>query len=213
MEKKPDLKSMSFQARLQYIWEYYKLHIGAVLIGAVLIVSVIHQVATYREPVLTVIMVNCNDPYNADDSGFSEYLAAAGYDPEKDSVNLQASLQFSDSQLAVSYQDAEVLGAMIASGETDLLFGTGDLIPAYAEQGAFLDLSSVVPAETLAAYEGHLLYAADEATGASYPCAVELTGNSWLTRNNYYDTCYFGILNSAPHAEAVRTFTAFLLNE
>ena len=212
MEKKTDFKALSTKAKMQYVWDYYKFHILAVLVGIIFVGTIIRQQVTYREPLLNVIMINCNDPYGADAGGFDEFLLSEGYDPGEHPVSLFSSLQFSDDEYALSYQNTQVLVAMIAAGGQDLFFGTGDIYLDYAENGALLDLSTVLPAETLDAYKEHLIYSTDNDESDPYPCAVELTGNEWLTKNNYYDTCYFGIFFQAQNPDAAVAFATYLLN-
>ena len=212
MEKKTDFKALSARAKVQYIWDYYKFPIFGVLIGVFVIISIIHQHVTYREPLLNVIMINCNDPYASDDSGFDEFLLAEGYDPDEYPISLQSSLHFSDDDYSLSYQETQVLVALIAAGGQDLFFGTGDIYLDYAEQGALMDLSTVLPVETLDAFEDHLLYSTDGGESAPYPCAIEITDNEWLIKNNYYDTCYFGIFYQTQNPDAAVAFADFLLN-
>lgn len=212
MEKKTDFKALSSRAKVQYIWDYYKFPIFGALVAVFILGSIIHQRMTYREPLLNVIMINCNDPYGSDASGFDEFLLSEGYDPDEHPISLYSSLQFSDDGYPLSYQDSQVLIAMVAAGGQDLFFGSGDIYLSYAEQGALMDLSTVLPAKTLDELEGHLLYSTDSGESAPYPCAVELTENEWLKKNNYYDTCYFGIFYHTDNPDAAVAFAAFLLD-
>ena len=58
MEKKTDFKALSNKAKVQYIWDYYKLHIlfGGVI--ATIVIGLGYHFITYRKPVLSVIMIN-----------------------------------------------------------------------------------------------------------------------------------------------------------
>lgn len=58
MEKKTDFKALSNKAKVQYIWDYYKLHIlfGGVI--AAIVIGLGYHFITYRKPVLSVIMIN-----------------------------------------------------------------------------------------------------------------------------------------------------------
>lgn len=211
MEKKPDFKAMSTRTKLGYIWDYYRWHITAAVAGTFFAGSLIHNYVSYQEPVLSAVMINCASP-NVDESGFYEFLTASGRDPEKEPVSLTANLYFTEEASADTYTSLELLTAIIAAGDQDLFFGTGNIYLSFAEQGALTDLSSILPADILAQYGDALVYTTEDGTVEAYPCAVELTDNRWLTRYGYYDSCYFGIFYTAPHSDAAREFAEYLLN-
>jgi hypothetical protein len=52
-----DLRSMSRKERIEYIWDYYKLHIISVIILIVFIASIIHGQLTKIEYVVNVTMI------------------------------------------------------------------------------------------------------------------------------------------------------------
>lgn len=212
MEKKTDFKALSGKAKIQYIWDYYKLHILGVIVAVIFVVYLIYSHVTYREPLLNAIMINCNDPLSADAGGFDEFLTEYGYDPDEFPVSLSSSFQFSDGEYSLSYSDAQALTLMIAAGGQDLFFGTGDVYLDYAQQGALIDLSSVLSEDLLERYQDSLIYSTEDGQVTAYPCAIELTDNAWLKKYNYYDTCYFGILYQNQNLDAAAQFAEFLLN-
>lgn len=120
MEKKADFHSLSRKAKVQYVWDYYKWPIAAAIAALCFVIYLIYHYATYRDPLLNVIMMNCNDSITADSKGFDEFLEACGYDPKEDSVSLTSSLQFSDGEYSTSYNDTQVLTLMLAAGGQDL---------------------------------------------------------------------------------------------
>lgn len=212
MEKKTDFKALTTKAKIQYIWDYYRWHIIITILAIAFIISTIHHYATYREPILNVIMINCNDTLEADSSGFDEFSEKYGYDPVEDPIALNASLVFANGDLSSDYTNQQVLSALVAAGDQDLFFGSGDVYLDYANEGALKDLSTVLSAETLEKYQEHLLYVTDEETGKEYPCAIELTDNAWITKNHYYTSCYYGIFVGSPNEEIVKEFSEFLLS-
>ena len=115
MEKKADFHSLSRKAKVQYVWDYYKWPIAAAIAALCFVIYLIYHYATYRDPLLNVIMMNCNDSITADSKGFDEFLEACGYDPKEDSVSLTSSLQFSDGEYSTSYNDTQVLTLMLAA--------------------------------------------------------------------------------------------------
>lgn len=212
MEKKPDFKAMSTKTKIGYVWDYYKWHIIGTIAAASFVISMVHHYVTYRDPLLNVIMINCNDSYSADSSGFDEFQEIYGYDPEEYPISL-ASFFFAegDDAAASSYTDYQALTTLIAAGDQDLFFGTGNVYSTYCEQGALLDLSTVLSPALLEEYEDCLIYSTAGGEVDPYPCAIELTDNEWLRKNNYYDTCRFGIFYHNQNIDACREFAEFLL--
>lgn len=209
MEKRPDFKSMPPKSKIQYIWDYYRWPIIAVICVGAFAFSLIRHYATYRPPLLNVIMINSSSPFGSDASGFDEFLEAYGYENYDGAISLNASLSFYDD--SASYSDRQVLTTMLAAGGQDLFFGNGELYENYAAQGAFLDLASILPEETLEKYDGHILYSTNEGETEAYPCAIELTDNKWIVENGYYSTCYFGVLAQTGSPDISADFAEFLL--
>lgn len=213
MEKKTDFKALSPKAKVGYIVDYYKWHIIIGICAAAFIGSMIHHYATYRDPLLNVIMINCNDSMTANADGFDAFLHEYGYDPGEYPISLSASLHFSDGEYSTSFNDYQALTMMIAAGDQDLFFGIGDVYLDYAKQGVLTDLSDVLSEEVLSKYEDCVIYSTDEGESDPYPCAVELSENTWLAENNYYNTCYFGIFKQSQNTEASAQFAEFLLSK
>ncbi len=211
MEEKTRFRDLSAKAKIGYIWDYYKLHIAAGAIAIAVPAAIIYTYATRKEPLLDAIMINCLDPYSSDETGFDEYLAACGHDPEKETVKLTSSLLFSEGEYSLSYNDYQVLTVLLAAGDQDVFFGTGQVYLDYADQGALSDLSKALPADLLERYSDHLIYSDDGGTVDPYPCAIELVDNAWVKKYNYYDTCYFGILYRSDAPDAAAEFARFLL--
>lgn len=213
MEKKTDFKTLSGKAKMQYIWDYYRLHILVAILVAAFVISLIHHYATYREPLLNVIMINVNDSMSADAGGFDEFLNAAGYDLKENPISLNASLNFPENQeYTMTYNDYQVLTMMVAAGGQDLFFGTGEVFLDYAREGALIDLRTVLSEETLTKYEDCLVYSTENGETEPYPCAIELSDNEWIQKYNYYDTCYFGIFYQSEKQDVSGEFAEFLLN-
>ena len=213
MEAKTDFKSLSTKAKIEYIWDYYKWHILITIIAVLLIGNMVYNRVTYRAPLLSVIMINSNEAYNTSTSGFDEFEKAKGYDSEEYPISLSAGFVFSEDEnsAAMSYNEYQALAAMIAAGDQDLFFGTGDVYLSHANEGALADLSTILSPELLEKYEDHLLYSTAGGECDPYPCAIELTDNEWLRKYNYYNSCYFGIFYRNQNPEACKEFAEFLL--
>lgn len=211
MEKKTDFKAMSGKSKVQYIWDYYRWPIVIVVLAAAFIISMIVHYATYKTPILNVIMVNSGDAFSSNDNVFDEFLEKYGYNPATQPVSLSSNLTIYNGTTEAAYGDRQVLTTMVIAGGQDLFFDTGDMFFEYAGQGGFVDLTTVLSDEQLKTYQDELVYYTNEETGEEYLCGLKFTDNDWLTKNNFYDTCYYGIFFSTGHPEISAQFTEFLL--
>ena len=209
MKQLEQFKNLSPGKKLEFIWDYYRFAILAVICAAIILVSALVSAITYQEPVLKLIMVNSLTMQDDPESGFREFLEANGY-PSEDSVeNHQIYVSDSDTQ---GFQGFQVLAAEIAAGGRDVLMGTPELITSYGQAGALQDLSALLPEEVLEEYAGSRRYSDEEGETERDPCAVLLTDNRWLTENQYYfGACCVGILQRGDNPEAAVQFLQFLL--
>ncbi len=210
MEPKTNFKALSTKAKLQYIWDYYKLPF--IIIGAIAVVigSVAMQISSYEPPLFNVIMFNCNHAVDTTAVGFYDFLDEEGIEHTDAAIALTSTLNFTENASTTMY-DRQTLTTLLYAGGQDILMGTGDVYMAYVEQNVLMDLRDALSAETLQKYEDSLIYSTVEETGESYPCAVELNGNSWLKKYDYYDNCYFGIPYGAGNLELAKQFAEYLL--
>lgn len=76
-----------------------------------------------------------------------------------------------------------------------------------ASEGYFSDLKDIFTEEELSLYEEFLVFTTDPETNVTYPCAFDLSNNSWIKEYNYYDgNCYFGILYNCPNLGITKDF-------
>lgn len=210
MEQKTDFKALSTKAKIEYVWDYYKIPFIIIAVIISVIAAVIYQYVTYEPPIFNVIMFNCNHAVDTTAVGYYDFLEEEGIEYTDTAVSLTSTLNFTENSSTTIY-DRQTLTMLLYSGGQDILMGTGDVFLAYAEQNVLMDLREVLSEETMKKYEDCLIFGTDEETGETYPCAIELTGNSWLKKYDYYDSCYFGIPYGAGNLELATRFAEYLL--
>jgi ABC-type glycerol-3-phosphate transport system substrate-binding protein len=212
MEKKTDFKALPPKSKAQYLWDYYRWPFIITVLVAAVIISLIHTYVSYKEPSLNVIMINSPGWESVGSEGFDSFLDAYGYDSTEQPVSINGNFYFTDDDYSSSYQELEALSVTIFAGGQDIFFGTGSVFLDYAEEGALLDLSTILPEDVLEQYSDSLIYSTENGECEPYPCAVELSDNDWLSASGYYDSCYFGVFLNADHPDAAALFANFLLN-
>lgn len=213
-------RALPWKKKMTYIWDYYRFHLLFGIIGSVAMISLVSNWINYRKPLLDIIMVNNGVFEEAEEQsenenhllGFDTFLVDYGYDVEKDTVYVDSSLYFTNS--ADDYDTAQVLAVMLASGGKDVFFATEEVYSAYAEDGAVMDLETILPQDLLLEYEDCLVYTKLHGNGDTYPCGIRLRDNSWMNANGYYrySECVVGILSMSDNPQAAKDFVLYLLN-
>ena len=217
MEKITPFRELSGRDKAQYIFDYYKFHILGGILLLIAIISVIYTIATHVDPTLSVVMINAD---GKDTEPFETFLADKGCEVVNGSVDFPDVLKFDENgNTQGSYYDDMILSVYVGGGDYDLFFGTGNKFKAYADEGCLMDLRLVLSEETFASIpEEDLLWCTpegaitDDGTG-TWPCAVLLTGNSFV-EHFYGDTpVYYGVLYNRPHPELANEFSEYLLQQ
>lgn len=211
MKKNAQFMSLSLGKKLEFIWDYYRFAILAVICVAIILIPSVVRVFTHRDPVLKLTMVNSLTMQDDPERGFREFLETYGYSTE-DSVETRT-IYASESDMQ-GIQGIQVLSAEIAAGGRDVLIGPPELIAFYGQEGALKDLSEQLPEDVLDQFAGSLIYCDEEGKTERYPCAVLLTENRWIMENQYYfEDCCVGILYRGDNPEAAVQFLQFLLTK
>ena len=216
MKYNVNFKALPTKAKIEYIWDYYRWHIFAIICGIAIIISSVLHAITYNEPLLSVIMLNSyRSMSDTIDSGFDEFFETYGYESFEGALELKKDLYFhgNGNTNQEDYQNYEIMLALLIGGDYEVFFGTGDAYLEFVEQGFFADLSEILSDDLLKKYGEQMIYSDDMGESAEYPAAIILKNNQWLAENNYYNgNCYIGILNQENTSEVVIEFIEFILS-
>lgn len=157
------MKTAPFKQKLAYFWDYYKWH--TIIIVAVIVfgVSMVHNIVTKTDSVLTGVMLNTFiDDYEKKEELVDEFVKLKEIDTDEYHVELNTSYTYSleDSSTAAQSNYA-VLQAIMAQGANGMLdFMTGDTATMvdFAYKGWFTDLRTVLNEEQIEMYEPYFLY-------------------------------------------------------
>lgn len=202
---------LSLRKKLEFIWDYYRFVIFAVIFAAMILIPSVVRIITHQEPVLKLIMVNSLTLQDDSERRFQEYLSAYGY-PSENYVETRT-IYVSESDMQ-GLQGIQVLAAEIAAGGQDILMGPPKLIASYGQAGALKDLTELLPEDVLEQFTDSLVYCNEDGKTERYPCAVLLTDNRWIAENQlYFEDCCVGILHRGDNPEAAAQFLQFLLTK
>lgn len=213
MEHIKPLKEMTPRERVSYIFEYYKFHILVVIVAIFAIGSLVIHFATYRAPVISLIMVNAeNMNTQALEDSFDSFLTANGYNPKKSSVQINSSIVL-DMKDSSTYQGQTSLQMLVATHCYSGFFSDRDTFEVYANDTNFRDLEPLISPGILQQYKEELIYATVPDTGRQYVCGIHLTkaNNKWLADSSAYEECCFGIFYSDTDDAIILKFLNYIL--
>lgn len=179
------LKTMSSADKAWYLWEYYKLHM-LVLFIIIGILAVIGS-TLYRTSFQTVF--SCAVLNNRSSSEANTKILAQEF---RDYLGLDSKevLEFdtgmfmdygSTSQL--SHASMTKISTMITEQDLDVMIADRRSIDHFAEAGALIDLSAILPVGLYTEFKDQFYYAADQ-NGASIPCALPIKDTKFKELTN-----------------------------
>lgn len=148
--------------KAEYIWDYYKIPIIAILILIYLIVNIIHSHLTAKDYVLQGIFLNALAETETVQELEDGFLEAYPIDQNKEDIFLDTSIYYlpdsDQTSLETSYQAIQILSVRIAAGEIDFIAAETPVLTEFAYDGYFSDLSEVLSDEQYKKYEPYFLY-------------------------------------------------------
>ena len=146
MEKKADLKTMTWKQRVGFVWDYYRLVILAVVAVIILIGMTVHHYMTTKEDISQIVLVNAKSMPADEEPDFSEFMEQYGYDTAAQEVVVNdayyVDLTSTDTSNLYSYQS---LQTVIAGGGVDVLGADEMVFENLAQSGAIADLAQYFP--------------------------------------------------------------------
>lgn len=214
LTEKQKLKDMSFQDKLSYLWEYYRIHAAALIGGIALLIYIIYEIVTpdiktqfYAAIINNTIRDVVWEQYDAD---FTEYL---NLDPETEDVQLNYNFYLnSEGEYGMSMQQA--LTAYIASAEVDVIIAPESTFRGYVYSGFFEKISDQLPTDLYTSLADYVFIASTEEDPAKNVYGIYLTASKLFTENaNNTDPYVLGILSNSEHKENAAEFLRMLYNE
>ncbi len=223
---------MTGEQKLQYIWDYYKIHITAVVAAVCICIY------------LFVLMSRPRQEYALRIAGI---LETAGVEISEESDFYKGFLAYADEQLGVNWREDKVitmdtsyhfdlsqeadfrgesfrlLTTRLESAEVDGILCSYDNMMGIARGGRILDLSDERAGDILERYEDRLVYY-ETSDGREIPVAVDLTGSknievlledaeqSESVLNDTDTQYYFALASNVTNTDAALVFLEYLLD-
>lgn len=213
MEQKTPFKELNSGQKLQYIWDYYKIPIIAVILVIVVITSFVRDVTSQKNTALSVVCVNASGGADTDgDSLFGDVLKSSGYDTSKNEISVNTNINISLDSNGLDYQNMAVLAAHFSAHDYNICFMDDKTFDHYAESESFCDLRDYLDDETIEKYTDSLTYMTSE-SGEKIPVGIRLSAdtNNWLKDSGLYESCTFGICYGGNDTDLLKKVSGYIL--
>lgn len=214
LTEKEKLKDMSFQEKLSYLWEYYRIHAAIIVAVLALIIYIIYEIITPNiKPQFYAAIVNSAVPSELTaeyGEAFAQYLEL---DPKTQSIELNDQFYFSTtSETASSMQ--QVLSTYVAAGEVDVIIAPESDFANFAYYGYMAKLSDELPTDVYSAFTDHFYMTDTEEDTENNAYGIYLD-NSDLFRDLTYngEPYVLGILQNYNHIDNTVEFINYLFQE
>ncbi|MBR4421240.1 MAG: hypothetical protein IKS69_01740 [Erysipelotrichaceae bacterium] len=175
------------QSKLHFLWDYYKIPIIAVLSVLFIFVFILSTDLKRSDVSLYAVLIN-NDSLvmECDDTVFDRLIKEGGYDAKGKTADINdrffLSMENNDNEDAETLQ---VLSAMFALDEIDLFVADQEHFDLFGKEGAFTDLSTIIPIELQQKHED-MLYRYQDSNGNTVLGGILLKTGSPLHEAGYY---------------------------
>lgn len=136
---------MTAAQKRSYLWDYWRTPVLIVVVVAAVVISLIYNMVSKKEPLLTVTTVDA-----ADDGSFTPYVdafAQAHGIPADQYVVGDATVGTAETGGGAGSQQGMALYVRLQAGSEDIVILREETFRDYASGGYFLDLADVVPQE------------------------------------------------------------------
>ncbi|MGN8647412.1 hypothetical protein ACTNEO_16145 [Gracilibacillus sp. HCP3S3_G5_1] len=134
------LKTMSFKEAIDYIWEYYKVHIIGIVLGVAFLVSILSTVFGEKEDTYEVMVVS-EIPFDITEQ-FTNEVNEKYFDDFLVAINNITSGGGSIADL--SYADVQKFWASIGANMVDIIVTNETIAAQMVEQEGILEINEVV---------------------------------------------------------------------
>ena len=208
-----DLSSMSRKKKAEYIWEYYKLHIIAVLVIILMVTSFIHGQITKVDYVFNLTLIGNSVDSNKKsevEKQLTNFVIKRGEQKKEaivDVIPLEGSSKANASMSSISTQK---LIAQISVGEIDVVILSKGMFQNYVKQGMFLRLDNISQFPLASIKNEKLQASGDDKISAVYAIDAE---NIKIIKDMGFDTnnMVIGIIASSKQKDKAALVIKWLL--
>lgn len=212
--EKEKLKDMNFKQKLEYLWEYYRIHALAVVAIIALVIYIIYGILNpgvstkfYAALINSPINPEVIDEYEKDFTGYLEL------DPNRENVVLNDTFNF-NVDVTYTANVKQTLQAYVAAAEVDVIIAPEKEFSEYASYGAVIKLSDQLPTDLYSSLTDHFFISATEDDPEKSAYGIYINDTKLYAENSVTKDPYIiGIVANSKHKDKAIEFIRFLLEE
>lgn len=231
MNETPKFSEIKKEARLGYIWDYYKLPIIATLLVLIAIVYTILHIVMTPDHYAYILAVNANMDDSVDTEHlFDDYLQKRGVNAKKEIVYVDYTLQYDVLAYEKSLYDRMTMDTLISARTCDLLITTESTFKMEAAMGVLMPISDYLTQEQMEKYKDDILWVTvkdDEMEqiacegesmepGTKYARGIRIRNNPYMVKPGLYSekaNIVVGIIANTKKPEIAKDLLLYLLGE
>lgn len=208
------LKDLHGTAKIQYIWDYYKLPIAVICIGLYIAGYIIYGRMTHKDTLLYTALVNVNAGETLTKELSLDYLDHLHANPSKETIELYTGLYLTDDEtnqnFEYTYASSAKIVASIDAERLDVVFMDKDAFDAFSQNGYLYNMEEFLMQQTPGLYlrlQSSLSYSAET---AEFPMAVNLSQSNIIKQAGFNDAVYLGIIANTPRVDEVVSYLEYI---
>lgn len=222
--EKKKFKTLSFAEKINYIKDYYSIHILAVLILVVVAVAVYHtyQEKNYDTELYVALINNDKSVWDEDIDSYEQMLsngfaAHLGIDNDKKRVEIDNNYTIDyERDPEMSAYSAESLVAMIYGAHVDILLGDQKALDYFCDDEGtfFFSLDTIFDAQFLEKYKDRIVYYTPPKGNGPIPMAIDVTDCPYIQDAGLtLDQVFVTIFANTKRPENSIEYIRFILQE
>lgn len=157
-EQQKKLKGQSFKAKMEYFWEYYKVHTLVAICAIIFIVMLIHDVTSTKPYGFYAVAIN-SGASSAQDILEKEFEEYSGFDTTNYDCYIDTSQSYNLELIdEVTIAISQKIMANMAASDLDVMMADSRIFTHYANQETFLDLRTAFSESELESLKDRLIY-------------------------------------------------------
>ena len=207
------LRTLDRKARLQMIWDYYRIPLIGLLCVIVLTALTLGIRISASGTVLYAVFVNAEE--GGEKAELDALLSRGGVELKGRTIDIAANYALRYDDPASSYADTvQVLAALFGIGDLDVFAADEPVFTAYADKDAFVDLGLFIEKEDLAKAQLYVRPGDGVQTRAERIDGIRLEAPSPLHEAGYYSgPVIIGIAANARNLDEALAFVKQIVKE
>lgn len=229
-----NLKTLKGKAKLQYIWDYYKLPLVIVTILLYVIFYILYNHFTEKERVLYTALVNVNAGETLIKGLHNDFLDYLNLNPSQNQLELYTGLYLTDDDQNAYYQYTYAsrikILAMIDGELLDVVLMNREAFDAFSQNGYLYDLAEFLPQTDVSLYESiksdltaNLVILEDnaiehqldtslpyEAVTEEHYYGIDLSRTQLIRNAGFAEPVYLGIIANSPRTDNAIAYIKYL---